>query len=384
MSDQIPVLAQITDALALILVDPSMVSACDKHKNPLILRDPTKYENRAALWDAKTWKTPQDVQATPHATWAYHDGCATLATKLFSLHDDDVQSHLGHFHSKRDMASPLDEQVFYWTKLASSDLIEKARERSSNCAYFLLKQLAQHWVSQLELINCTLAKGEYLSDDFQAKIDAASTSLQWKSELEQINDINKDINYLRRQMNHFWRAMFLNLERLGVQLGDEKVNESLPLALQDAQKDFLTINARLKPLRERVNALGAMANDLAALRAAFKGIQDSDFGMRLSIFASIIFPLTLVASIMSMGDDFLPGKRKFWIFWVASVPPAVLFATVLVYGRRPDRVFQDIAKAVAPKSGLNRRNIPTGPSFNTDVSRWSPRAADSYATSSKV
>lgn len=368
----------------MILVDPSLVSACNKQGVSLVLKDPNKCEDRAALWNAHTWKTPQDVQQVGHSTRAYHDGCATLATKLFCLDNDAVQDHLQHFHDKRDMASPLDEQIFYWTKLAPSDLIIKTRERSSNCGYYLLKQLAQHWVSQLELINCTLAKGEYLSDDFQAKIDGVSTSLQWKAELEQINYINNDINYLRRQMNHFWRAMFLNLERLGFQLGDEKVDETMPVALRDAQKDFLTINARLKPLREEVNALGAMANDLAALRAAFKGIQDSDFGMRLSIFASIIFPLTLVASIMSMGEDFLPGRKDFWIFWVSAVPPALLFAIALVYGRRPDRIFRDIIKTLRSHKGSKQGSSTTGLSFNTDMRRWSTRASYSYTQSSKV
>lgn len=317
-----------------------MENASDTPGTSLILRDPTVYSSRAALWNAHTWKTPEIVEATNHKSWAYHDGCSTLAP--FVLPDTQAQDPMTMFQPKRDLTSPLDEQVFYWTKVASSSLVSETNRDSSNTAYYLLKHLAQHWTNQLELINCTLAKGEYLSDDFQARIDEATTGSQWKAELVKINTINTDINYMRRQMHYFWRAMFLNLEHLGIQLGSEQIDKNLPLALRGAQQDFLTVSARLEPLRQRVDALSAIANDLANLKAAFKGIQDSDFGTRLSLFASVIFPLTLVASILSMGDNFLPGKNKFWVFWASSLPPALVFALVLMYGWRLDRIVKDL------------------------------------------
>lgn len=65
--------------------------------------------------------------------------------------------------------------------------------------------------------------------------------------------------------------MVLNLERLGVQLGAEQVDADLPLALKGAQRDLLTIHAQIQPLRERSEALNAIASDLSNLRAAFRG-----------------------------------------------------------------------------------------------------------------
>jgi len=301
-----------------------------------------KYEDRASLWNAHTWEAPEEVTAVQHKSWAYHDGCPTLAPLLFSQISSEAQDQMMTFQQQRDLASPLDELVFYWTKIASKDLIAETNRESSNAAYYLLKHIAQHWTNQLELINCTVAKGEYFSDDYQATIDDVLSGPQWKAELIEVNHIAMDINYMHRQMNHFWRAMILNLERLGIQLGCEEVDKSLSLALRGAQKDFLTINTRLQPLRERVERLTSIANDLANLRAAFKGIHDGEFSLRLGIFASIVFPLTLVASILSMGDDFLPGKSKFWIFWVSSIPFVAVFAIGLVYGRRPDRIVKDV------------------------------------------
>lgn len=332
------------------MVDPPMSAATDGRGLTYMLRDPTRYDTRGALWDAHTWKNPDTVQKVPHDSSAYHGGCSTVASIIFSELPISGNCQTKKFQIERDLASPLDEQVFYWTQVASSELIRSTNSDSSNAAYYVLKHIAQHWINQLELINCTVAKGEYLSDDYQASLDQTTTGSQWRAELVEINRINTDINYLRRQMNHFWRVMVLNVERLGIQLGAESIDENASLALRGAQKDFLTISSRLEPLRQRVEGLSAMANDLASLRAAFKGIQDSDFGMRLSLFAAIIFPLTLVASIMSMGDDFLPGKSKFWIFWVSSLPPVLLFVSLLVYGRRPDRIFRDLKNAVVPNS----------------------------------
>jgi CorA-like Mg2+ transporter protein len=172
---------------------------------------------------------------------------------------------------------------------------------------------------------------------------------------------------MRRQMNHFCVAIVLNLERLGIQLGCEKVDKGLPLALRGAQMDFLTINSRLHPLWNRVNALSAIANDLSNLRAAFKGAQNGELVLRLSLLASIVFPLTLVASMLSMGDYFTPGKKKFWIFWAGSIPAVVLFEIVLVYGTQPFRIALDLKDFI--KSYRNRtkaerekrRNAENGP-----------------------
>lgn len=325
----------------------------DEQNSTYILKDPTVYKDRADLWNSHRWNTENDVEAKRHTSFNYHDGCPTLAQVLFSHINDEAQHQMMHFSEQRDLASPLDEQVFYWTKIASKNLVQKTIKQSSNSAYYLLKHVAQHWTNQLELINCTVARGEYLSDDYQATIDDNLSQQQWKADLIQVNLITKDLNYMRRQMNHFWRAMILNLERLGVQLGCEGVDKDLPLAIRDAQKDFLTIHARMQPLRERGESLAAISNDLANLRAAFRGVKDGEFGLRLSLFASIVFPFTLVAGIFSMNDVYLPGANSFWKLWAVSLPLVAVFSLVLVYGRHPYRVLSD-AKAYG--EALRRRS----------------------------
>ncbi|KAK6349130.1 hypothetical protein TWF730_009886 [Orbilia blumenaviensis] len=41
---------------------------------------------------------------------------------------------------------------------------------------------------------------------------------------------------------------------------------------------------------------------------------------RLTIIALIFVPLSWVASVFSMGEDFAPGQPKFWLYFVVSIP----------------------------------------------------------------
>lgn len=41
---------------------------------------------------------------------------------------------------------------------------------------------------------------------------------------------------------------------------------------------------------------------------------------RITYLGGILLPMSIVASILSMNDDFAPGSDLFWIFWVVAVP----------------------------------------------------------------
>ncbi|CAN9178909.1 unnamed protein product [Alternaria sp. RS040] len=350
-------------------IDPSALKTLDDCQ---ILQAEKPFKSRSALWRAQDWGAPPALQGTPHWSWPYHNGCSTLAPLMFSeVGMGAKEANVGIFQKRRNLTSAMDEMVFYWTKLATPDLIKKTNEKSSNSAFYLLKHVAQHWVNQLELMNTTIARAEWFSDDYQAKIDDNLSKQKWKNDLLKINEIAKDINYMRRHLNHFWRAMYLNLERLGVQLGSESVDRDASLALQGAQKDFLTIHTRMQPLRDRAEALNSVSNDLANLRAAFRGVSDGEFSLRLSLFASVVFPLTLLAGIFSMGDDFRPGKPQFYKLWAIGVPVCLVVALGLVYGRRPWAVTIDIweyvrarledLQLVKPKNGkAAQKPVKTG------------------------
>ncbi|KAI4918960.1 hypothetical protein J4E85_009750 [Alternaria conjuncta] len=164
----------------------------------LILQAGEPFDSRSALWRAQDWGASHALQETSHQSWPYHNGCSTLAPLMFSevgLGTKEVNFPV--FREKRNLTSAMDEMVFYWTKLATPELIQETNEKSSNAAYYLLKHVAQHWVNQLELMNTTIARGEWFSDDYQAQIDDNLSKQKWKLDLLKINEIAKDINYMR-------------------------------------------------------------------------------------------------------------------------------------------------------------------------------------------
>jgi hypothetical protein len=143
-----------------IVLDEAAKSSLEES---LILKDHARYDTRADLWKAQEWGSPKPVtlSATIHKSWPYHSGCSTLAPLMFSQVGIGAQeSNISIFQSKRNLTSALDEMVFYWTCLATPQLISHTNAYSSNASYYLLKHIAQHWINHLELMNTTIAKAE--------------------------------------------------------------------------------------------------------------------------------------------------------------------------------------------------------------------------------
>lgn len=343
------IVPSLTINVALMLVDPPMDSCktcqrrqVDRKPDPepshkckptcLMLQDPYTYRSRKALWKSRDWKHRGSVVPVRHQSRPYHGGCTTL-TRPYLCYAGGERRTSTIEDTPRNQASLFDETIFYWTKLADRRALEAARECAANSAYYLLKFVALSWDNHLEFIAYSVAQSEWFKDDHEASMDLESTMHDWKNELTVISAASKDINTQRRKMAQFEQSITLNLERMGMHLGDPTVNKHLPLALKDAQNDFLAIHSRLKSLRARVDDLSTIVNEVSALRAAFKSIEDGANAFKLNLFLAIFFPLTLVATMLSMGGDYLPGEKNFWVFWASSVPLATIIGAVLMIDR---------------------------------------------------
>ncbi len=257
------------------------------------------------------------------------------------------------------MTSPFDETMFYWTNLSSEQEIRDVRENSVSSANHLLKFIGYHWIHSLELISHTLAQSEYFSDDNPATRPKHMNNAEWRSEFYKVVKASHKINYFRRKVIYFESNMALNLERLGTSLDCDYQAEGLPRVITDAQKDFKVLASRLRPLRERANNLSNVANDIASLRAAFQGIEDSASGLSLSILATVIFPFTLVASMLSMADQFKPGESQFWIFFAVSIPLTAVIVLFMVVSR--NREYWQDRGVQAVRNVTQKRNARAGP-----------------------
>jgi len=116
-------------------------------------------------------------------------------------------------------------------------------------------------------------------------------------------------------------------------LGVEKINPLEQDTIRGAQMDFLNLYNRLKPFVARAIVLDKTANELANFYTNFIGIQYSQVGLKLSIFASVVFPATLVSSIFSIGTNFLPGQPLFWVCWVVTIPVVLVVAVGMLFSQ---------------------------------------------------
>lgn len=319
-----------------------------------ILEDPVIYKSRSELWDSKAGSGVHCLKAADHRSSPYHGGVPAATALSLDSSAQLTKLELRESDRYRNRSSIFDEIIFSWKHIAEPDLIKATHEHPVNASYFITKHVGYHWINLLEIISFALAQCEYFADDNEARVDSHLSAHEWKRQLKKVTDTAKDFNYFRRQMVHFENVLNLNLERLGINLDQPADPKSLSLTLRDVQKDFLTIAPRLRSYRERVDNLSGIPDQLSSVHAAFKGIDDGALGLRLSIFAAIVFPITLVAAVLSMGDEFLPGKSKFWIFFAVSIPLSLLFGGFLRYGEpvinlfsrrdRPDRREQRVSE----------------------------------------
>ena len=50
----------------------------------------------------------------------------------------------------------------------------------------------------------------------------------------------------------------------------------------------------------------------------------------LTVLGTLFVPISIVAGIMSMGGEFLPGEKKFWVFFAVVCPVLLVIGVVLV------------------------------------------------------
>ncbi|KAF2109778.1 hypothetical protein BDV96DRAFT_452151, partial [Lophiotrema nucula] len=91
-----------------------------------------------------------------------------------------------------------------------------------------------------------------------------------------------------------------------------------------------------KSVRETTRTVSKLADSFATSYLQYISIQEARVSnsnahslSRITVLTMLFIPLSTVASIFSMGGDFLPGERKAWVFWVAAIP--VIFVLAYLY-----------------------------------------------------
>lgn len=53
----------------------------------------------------------------------------------------------------------------------------------------------------------------------------------------------------------------------------------------------------------------------------------------LTVILLFFAPMSLVSSVFSMSESYIPGGRSFWIYWAVSIPVTLAVIGAVVFGR---------------------------------------------------
>ncbi|KAF2113592.1 hypothetical protein BDV96DRAFT_114662 [Lophiotrema nucula] len=238
---------------------------------------------------------------------------------------------LEHHHSM------LADIAHYW-RLASPTDLDNAFQSPTYTPLFAYRIIASHWNLQLEYLVSVVSDLEKGLLKFE-QMDAHPRAEMIDAEVRGLRVLLSDVNAWRRRVYFYLEQMVWNTEVLGLPLphisssqersdrkadtralGDEKMTSAAALCATD----FHQTHTHLLLTRDRIQSLLPVVMGAFSLLEAQHSVLKADLTIRLSGVALVFVPLSFTASLLSMSDEFIPGKRLFWVFFAVSVPIIVV------------------------------------------------------------
>ena len=279
-----------------------------------------------------------------------------------------------------DRTSLLDDIVFYWTSnhdTLHQDIKSAIRDPSgAKSAKFLKRIVASNWVVMLEYLKQTICQLEYELEDHRGTGEAVSQKggekAQTNTSLSTLERNLSSTHMWRRRCAHYHEQMHDNCRALGfdpqkpgpphAQSNDAYDHDEEGWDY-DTEGDLIFIMGRLSKWRQRAEALvGVLMSQLSILESQ-KSFVEAQGVTKLTILGLFFIPLSLLAAIFSMGGNFQPGEKNFWMFFVFGLL-LVGLVFLLAFGVRG--LFMAIEKIMV-LIGFERGKKPS-PSVSTGTS----------------
>jgi hypothetical protein len=88
--------------------------------------------------------------------------------------------------------------------------------------------------------------------------------------------------------------------------------------------DFEYVENQLERLKLRADGLLNSFTSLQSIIGNRQSLEEARSVRILTILGMTFLPLSLVASLLSMGGQFIAGKSEFWVYWAAAIPSVIL------------------------------------------------------------
>lgn len=184
---------------------------------------------------------------------------------------------------------------------------------------FTAKVATPFWLALLELVTAIVSRNEYYLFEFE-EISFSNSTDKIKLELSNLRKALGAVNRARRRVLWNLEHMRFNLIALGHAPGaSEQANSDTTMVDAEAGEFAMILN-RLMFEKDRVESLMPVVIGACNILEAQRGALESNRVNALTSLAALFVPISVVASIFSMGNQYLPGQQDFWVFWVAAVP----------------------------------------------------------------
>ncbi|KAL6703511.1 hypothetical protein ACN47E_009609 [Coniothyrium glycines] len=232
-----------------------------------------------------------------HAEWA----SACSAPVYASIFDDTLES----FNST---ANPV---------IATQDpmsVVESARKLviSTTIAY-----LRRRYSNLVKLQNSSHFYPQAMRHNYLASFSKSSCS-SWSSEFFDF------IVGSRAAMRVWTREMDENITALGL----DAQHSSAPQWERDGWQSVKQLGCIVD---ETVGAFATGYLQFVTISEARVSNRNAHSLSRITVLTMLFIPLSTVASIFSMGGDFLPGETRAWVFWVVAIPVLSVLAYLYWY-----------------------------------------------------
>ncbi|CAI6100639.1 unnamed protein product [Clonostachys chloroleuca] len=132
--------------------------------------------------------------------------------------------------------------------------------------------------------------------------------------------IQEQLDSCRSKGKLLWNGKSLGLEQVRVA---DVVSEELVM-------DFEDIKAQITQTNERLDKSISYVNGQVNVKEVERANAQSKIVLALAVVGGFFLPISTIAAIFSMADDWAPGKDGFGQFWAICIPISALVMVILV------------------------------------------------------
>lgn len=221
--------------------------------------------------------------------------------------------------------------MYYWTQKS----YRKSPDTPTDAAFYAKGIAVANWMNTLEYVHKCVSVLEY-SIEVNSEVNPQQKPRRRVDGLEWLEDNLSIIYHWKRRCSEFSDWMSNNLMELNIPLF---ALEFLGGKEHKDTQDWIYVHKRLQMWMSRSQDLVQSALGLLSRVESQRSLGEAKNTRLLTILGTIFLPLSLVASILSMGGDFLPGQPQFWVYFSISLP---LLLMALVFAFASQRVINAV------------------------------------------